>query len=107
MPSGGEGTAPEARTAARVVIDPAGPLLLDGPVEVRLPDGTVVRSDRFKVALCVCRRSRRYPWCDTSHRRRSRREPGKAEEPGEPGKAEPGGEDDRTDEPEAGPRERD
>lgn len=48
-------------------------MLLEGPVEVRLDDGTVVRSDRFCVALCLCRRSRRYPWCDTSHRRRTRR----------------------------------
>ncbi|MDQ3432461.1 MAG: CDGSH iron-sulfur domain-containing protein, partial [Actinomycetota bacterium] len=35
-------------------------------------------SDRFLVALCTCRRSRRYPWCDTSHRARAPRssEPG-------------------------------
>ena len=25
----------------------------------------------FVVALCACRRSKRYPFCDTSHRRRS------------------------------------
>ncbi|MER5519413.1 CDGSH iron-sulfur domain-containing protein, partial [Streptomyces sp. NPDC002763] len=23
--------------------------------------------------LCVCRRSRAYPWCDTSHRAREKR----------------------------------
>ncbi|SDL36930.1 Iron-binding zinc finger CDGSH type [Streptomyces indicus] len=49
-----------------------GPLLMDGPVEVELQDGTTTTSDRFRVALCMCRRSRRYPWCDTSHRSRSR-----------------------------------
>ncbi|MFB9367771.1 CDGSH iron-sulfur domain-containing protein [Kitasatospora sp. NPDC001664] len=49
-----------------------GPVLVEGPLEVALPDGTVVRSGRPVVALCVCRRSRRYPFCDTSHRRRSR-----------------------------------
>ncbi|WP_330172388.1 CDGSH iron-sulfur domain-containing protein [Streptomyces sp. NBC_01498] len=49
-----------------------GPFLVDGPVEVVLDDGTTVRSDRFTVALCACRRSRTYPWCDTSHRRRVR-----------------------------------
>jgi len=38
-----------------------------------LEDGTVVDSDRFVVAICACRRSRRYPFCDTSHRRRVRR----------------------------------
>ncbi|MFD0395621.1 CDGSH iron-sulfur domain-containing protein [Streptomyces nogalater] len=48
-----------------------GPLLMEGPVEVELEDGTTVRSDRFRVALCTCRRSRRYPWCDTSHRRKA------------------------------------
>ncbi|MFF3001029.1 CDGSH iron-sulfur domain-containing protein [Streptomyces sp. NPDC057950] len=37
-----------------------------------LDDGTVVRSDRFMVAICVCRRSRTYPWCDTSHRPREK-----------------------------------
>ncbi|MBL1104034.1 CDGSH iron-sulfur domain-containing protein [Streptomyces sp. 5-8] len=47
-----------------------GPLLVEGPVEVELEDGTTVSSDRFRVALCTCRRSRRYPWCDTSHRRK-------------------------------------
>ncbi|MFD5899699.1 CDGSH iron-sulfur domain-containing protein [Streptomyces sp. NPDC060366] len=49
-----------------------GPLLVEGPVEVTLEDGSTVRSDRFTVALCACRRSRTYPWCDTSHRRRVR-----------------------------------
>ena len=49
---------------------PGGPVLVEGPVEVRLDDGTVVRSDRFVVAVCACRRSKRYPLCDTSHRKR-------------------------------------
>ncbi|MFE9913017.1 CDGSH iron-sulfur domain-containing protein [Streptomyces clavifer] len=31
-------------------------------------------SDRFVVAVCTCRRSRMYPWCDTSHRRRTHEE---------------------------------
>jgi CDGSH-type Zn-finger protein len=47
-----------------------GPVLIDGPVEIELADGSVVFSDRFVVALCVCRRSRTYPLCDTSHRRK-------------------------------------
>lgn len=46
------------------------PLLVVGPVEVLLPDGTTVRSERPVVALCTCRRTRRPPWCDTSHRRK-------------------------------------
>ncbi|WNZ11305.1 CDGSH iron-sulfur domain-containing protein [Streptomyces sp. 11x1] len=48
-----------------------GPLLVEGPVEVTLEDGKTVSSDRFCVALCTCCRSRIYPWCDTSHRRRT------------------------------------
>ncbi|MBZ6109118.1 MULTISPECIES: CDGSH iron-sulfur domain-containing protein [Streptomyces] len=55
----------------RVKMQRRGPLLVEGPVEVELEDGTTVYSDRFRVALCTCRRSRRYPWCDTSHRARS------------------------------------
>ena len=68
---------PEAdRSAAhRVVVTGDGPLLLEGPVEVDLPDGRTVRSERPVVALCVCRRSGIPPWCDTSHRRRARRKP--------------------------------
>ena len=52
-----------------------GPVLVTGPVEVEMPDGSVVRSDRAVTALCVCRRSRRSPFCDTSHRRKVRAEP--------------------------------
>jgi CDGSH-type Zn-finger protein len=49
-------------------VDRDGPVLIEGPVEVVADDGTVATSDRFVVALCTCRRSRTYPWCDTSHR---------------------------------------
>ncbi|WP_374225528.1 CDGSH iron-sulfur domain-containing protein [Streptomyces sp. Vc74B-19] len=55
----------------RVTMRRKGPMLVEGPVEVELEDGSVVSSDRFRVALCTCRRSRRYPWCDTSHRDRA------------------------------------
>ncbi|MFJ7265339.1 CDGSH iron-sulfur domain-containing protein [Streptomyces sp. NPDC099050] len=58
--------------ARRVSVEPGGPVLVEGPVEIALEDGTVARSDRFVVALCTCRRSRTQPWCDTSHRRRER-----------------------------------
>ncbi|WP_129305194.1 CDGSH iron-sulfur domain-containing protein [Streptomyces sp. L2] len=60
-----------AERPRRITARRRGPLLVEGPVEVELEDGTVVSSDRFRVALCTCRRSRRYPWCDTSHRRRT------------------------------------
>ncbi|KWX21712.1 iron-binding protein [Mycolicibacterium wolinskyi] len=46
--------------------------MVQGPVRIELPDGSVVDSDRFMVAICACRRSKNYPLCDTSHRRRCR-----------------------------------
>ena len=60
------------RAPGRVVITADGPILIHGPVDVVAPDGTVTRSDRPVTALCVCGRSGRYPFCDTSHRRRTR-----------------------------------
>ncbi|ROO85446.1 iron-binding CDGSH zinc finger protein [Actinocorallia herbida] len=63
MPSAGD------RPRRRVRIVPRGPLLIEGPVEIVLPDGTEVVCDRFVVAICQCHRSRIYPLCDTSHRR--------------------------------------
>lgn len=62
-------TGPERR---RVTIEPTGPVLVPGPVEIVLPDGRTVCSDRFMVAVCTCRRSKRYPLCDTSHRQKVR-----------------------------------
>jgi CDGSH-type Zn-finger protein len=61
---------------ARIVrVVPSGPVMVQGPVRIEMPDGTVVESDRFMVAICVCRRSKNYPLCDTSHRRCQRGEP--------------------------------
>jgi CDGSH-type Zn-finger protein len=82
---GGAGR-PERRPR-RDLLEPGGPILVEGPVEVMLPDGSTARSDRFMVAVCACRRSRSYPWCDTSHRRRARaerKEHGERDERGEP-----------------------
>jgi CDGSH-type Zn-finger protein len=61
----------EART---VRIVPSGPVMVEGPVRIEMPDGSVVESDRFMVAICTCRRSKSYPLCDTSHRCRQRPE---------------------------------
>jgi CDGSH-type Zn-finger protein len=58
-----------------VRVVPDGPILIRGPVRIELPDNTAVESDRFVVAICACRRSKTYPLCDTSHRRRTRQEP--------------------------------
>lgn len=60
-------------TPVRLVrVVPGGPVMVEGPVRVELPDGSAVESDRFMVAICACRRSKTYPLCDTSHRRRER-----------------------------------
>jgi CDGSH-type Zn-finger protein len=48
--------------------------MVQGPVRIEMPDGSVVESDRFMVAICTCRRSKDYPLCDTSHRCRQRPE---------------------------------
>ncbi|MEV0220604.1 CDGSH iron-sulfur domain-containing protein [Streptomyces sp. NPDC050704] len=64
-----------AERPRRITTSRDGPLLLEGPVEVVLEDGTTVSSERFCVALCTCRRSRTYPWCDTSHRKSHRKRP--------------------------------
>ncbi|MFE1173306.1 CDGSH iron-sulfur domain-containing protein [Streptomyces sp. NPDC058773] len=56
----------------RITLVRNGPLLVEGPVEVVGEDGSVAVSRRFTVAICMCRRSRSYPWCDTSHRQRSK-----------------------------------
>ena len=58
------------RRAVKVV--PSGPVLVQGPVRIQLPDGTTVDSDRFMVAICACGRSKIYPLCDTSHRTKER-----------------------------------
>ena len=58
--------------APRILLTDEGPMLVSGPVEIELPDGRRVRSDRPVTALCTCRRSRRQPFCDTSHRRKVR-----------------------------------
>ena len=51
---------------------PDGPILVRGPVRIQVSDDEVVESDRFVVAICACRRSKTYPLCDTSHRKRKR-----------------------------------
>jgi CDGSH-type Zn-finger protein len=60
-------------TQRRIVrVIEGGPVLVEGPVRIEMPDGTTVNSDRFMVAICACRRSKIYPMCDTSHRGRVR-----------------------------------
>lgn len=62
----------EPADARLVRVTSGGPLMIEGPVRIEMPDGTTVDSDRFMVAICTCKRSKNYPLCDTSHRRRRR-----------------------------------
>ena len=55
--------------ARRVKVDPGGPILVEGPIEVRIGDGEPELIDRFLVALCACGNSGRYPLCDGTHRK--------------------------------------
>jgi CDGSH-type Zn-finger protein len=68
----------------RVTLVEGGPILVEGPVELETPDGTLVRSERPVVAVCACRRSKRYPFCDTSHRRKVRQTPADSRKDDEP-----------------------
>lgn len=56
-----------ASGVVRVRVDPHGPTYIDGPVEVVVDGGSPVLVDRFRVAICACRRSAQYPLCDGSH----------------------------------------
>ncbi|MFE7775203.1 CDGSH iron-sulfur domain-containing protein [Streptomyces sp. NPDC057445] len=70
-----DSTEPRAARPARVPrVTPLqdGPLLMEGPIEIVMPDGSVQLCERPTVALCTCRRSQRFPFCDTSHRSRVR-----------------------------------
>jgi CDGSH-type Zn-finger protein len=57
----------------RVEITGEGPVLVYGATDIVTAEGATVRSERAVTALCTCRRSRRFPFCDTSHRNRERR----------------------------------
>ncbi|AIC72166.1 CDGSH iron-sulfur domain-containing protein [Mycobacteroides abscessus] len=61
---------PRPRRSVRIVA--AGPMMVEGPLSIQLPNGDVVEVDRFQVAICMCHKSSCYPLCDTSHRRLQR-----------------------------------
>ncbi|WP_282770545.1 CDGSH iron-sulfur domain-containing protein [Saccharomonospora viridis] len=71
MPTEPTGPTRRDREPRRVTVVPGGPVLIEGPVELHC-DGRTVVSDRFLVAVCACRRSKNYPFCDASHRRKKR-----------------------------------
>lgn len=47
---------------------PAGPLLVRGADSVRDDDGVEHPVTRPVVAVCVCGKSGRQPWCDSTHK---------------------------------------
>jgi CDGSH-type Zn-finger protein len=53
-----------------VVITPYrdGPLLVRGPFTLRDQDGSVIDPGREVVALCRCGKTRRPPFCDSTHK---------------------------------------
>lgn len=55
-------------TPVRVRACPQGPLLLRGAEVVVDDEGTEHQVTRPVVALCVCDRSARKPWCDGTHK---------------------------------------
>ncbi|MGQ0625570.1 MAG: CDGSH iron-sulfur domain-containing protein [Sporichthyaceae bacterium] len=53
----------------RVIVEPAGPIFIDGPVQLSVAGQEPLYVERFLVAICTCRASRAFPLCDGSHRR--------------------------------------
>ena len=51
-----------------VSLCPAGPLLVRGADSVRDDDGVEHPVTRPVVAVCVCGKSARRPWCDSTHK---------------------------------------
>jgi CDGSH-type Zn-finger protein len=47
-----------------------GPLLVEGPIVVQQPDGTVIRETE-KAFLCRCGFSEKKPFCDGSHAKKN------------------------------------
>jgi CDGSH-type Zn-finger protein len=52
----------------RVRMCPHGPLLVRGAEAVVDQDGTKHSVDRPVVAVCMCKKSGRAPWCDGTHK---------------------------------------
>ncbi|WP_432476139.1 CDGSH iron-sulfur domain-containing protein [Nocardioides sp. GXQ0305] len=52
----------------RVEVCPGGPLLVRGASVVRDAGGEEHRVTRPVVAVCLCGKSSRLPWCDSTHK---------------------------------------
>ena len=53
-----------------------GPLLVRGPIDLRMPDGSPIARRRDPTALCRCGKSRAAPLCDGTHKLIGFRAPG-------------------------------
>ncbi|GAB3263603.1 hypothetical protein GCM10027425_28130 [Alteromonas gracilis] len=56
------------REPVSVELCPDGPMLIRGADEVVGADGEPVPTTRPVVAVCVCGKSQRRPWCDGTHK---------------------------------------
>src|SRR5262245_60716927 len=70
QPSGGPSPSPSAPAPAgvRVIVKPNGPYLVQGPVQICEPSGTVIKEGAV-FALCRCGQSSTKPFCDATHAR--------------------------------------
>ncbi|MER7540902.1 CDGSH iron-sulfur domain-containing protein [Streptomyces sp. NPDC097704] len=59
--AGGPGPRRARSDPPRIRPLPEGPLPVEGPAEIVMPDGTVIRCERPVMALCTCRGSLRAP----------------------------------------------
>lgn len=61
-------TASDVGAPVTAQLCPGGPMLLRGASEVIDADGVAHPVDRPTVAVCLCGRSQRKPWCDSTHK---------------------------------------
>lgn len=55
----------EKKPTFKMKLIPNGPIMVEGPLELTLADGSVVEKD--KAHLCRCGASKNKPYCDGSH----------------------------------------
>lgn len=58
----------QRNSACQVQVCPGGPALVRGADEVLDSSGTAHPTSRPLVAVCLCGRSQRAPWCDGTHK---------------------------------------
>jgi CDGSH-type Zn-finger protein len=60
---------PEEQEVKRSIVEvkPNGPIVVHGPLEVRIGDEVTLR-DRPVTSFCACGKSQNLPYCDGSHK---------------------------------------